>query len=251
MARSLRLCCLALLVSGFVANATATLDNESVRIYFGNGCFFAHQYLFVEGFERKVLGRPDAQLTAIQGYGGSTKTGNHGSACYHNAEGYSDYGALGHAEVVEVVVPLDYLQQAFVVYFGSFVQFDEGQWSRPDVYDQGSEYRSVLGVPGGMGNKRVLEAIKAADTKNITIRPGLGSDPDDFGANSVYIMDSDKFPFVQAELCLQFHDDSQVTYPAAYHNLHQGFEKRGRLASTTCPANFICGGSESTGIVVV
>lgn len=251
MVGSLRLCTLALLIAEFAVKVKAMLDNESVRLYFGNGCFFAHQYLFVKGFERKVLGRRDDQLTAIQGYGGSTKTGKHGSACYHNAANYSDYGNLGHAEVVEVVAPLDYLEQAFTVYFSSFVQFDEGQWSRPDFYDQGSEYRSVLGVPGGMDNKPILEAIKAADTKNITLRPGLGSDPDTFGANSVYIMDSDKFPFVQAELCLQFHDDSRATYPAAYHNLRYGFEKRGRLASTTCPANYICGGSERTGIVVV
>mmetsp|Transcript_23679 Transcript_23679/g.67427 ORF Transcript_23679/g.67427 Transcript_23679/m.67427 type:complete len:252 (+) Transcript_23679:85-840(+) len=251
MARSSRLGMLALAVAQFAAKASAMLDNMSIRLYFGNGCFFAHQYLLVEGFERNILGRRDDQLTAVQGYGGSAKTGKHGSACYHNAANYSDYGILGHAEVVEVVVPLDYLEQAFNVYFGSFMQFDEGQWSRPDFYDQGSEYRSVLGVPGGMENKRVLEAVKAADTKNITLRPGLGSDPDTFGGNSLYIMDSNKFPFIQAELCLQFHDDSQATYPAAYHKLRDSFVKRGRLANTSCPANYICGGGESAGVVVV
>ena len=38
-------------------------------MYFGNGCFFAHQHLLVE-FERS-LGRADEELTAIQGYAGS------------------------------------------------------------------------------------------------------------------------------------------------------------------------------------
>merc|ERR1712167_119918 len=148
----------------------------------------------IENFERKVLHRPDDQLTAIQGNAGSKKVGEKGSACYHNDANYSDYGLMGHAEVVEVLVPLDNVAEAFSVYFGSFVEnpfIGAGQWSRPDFYDQGSEYRSLVGWPGGMNNARILREMKAADTRNITIRSGQGADPDSFGSGSVYIMDSD------------------------------------------------------------
>ena len=54
------------------------------------------------------------------------------------------------------------------------------------------------------------------------------------------VMDSLEFPFIQAELCLQFHDDSQAVYPAAFHALRGVLERRGRLQPSRCPGNYIC-----------
>jgi len=245
---------LALLISyiGIVASAyaeTAQRSATTVRVsshkasmlmYFGNGCFFAHQYLFLERFERGVLNRMDGDLTAVQGYAGSLRTGPRGTACYHNSHNFSDYGALGHGEVVEVDVPLNSLHAAFEVYFGSFVEISQGVWTRPDFYDRGPGYRSLVGVPGGVNNTLALEAIRKTNGLNLTIKAGQGDDPDTFTTNTVFVMDSTKFHFIQAELCLQFHDDSQAKYPDSYHRLRYGFEDRGRLVNTTCPPNFIC-----------
>ena len=58
-------------------------------------------------------------------------------------------------------------------------------------------------------------------------------------------MDSDVFPAVQAEVCLQFHDDATVKYTDAYHELVDGLLESGRLQPTSCPANLISGCSET------
>jgi hypothetical protein len=231
-------CCIfTLLVS---CGALQKLDNASVHMYLGNGCFFARQHLFVHDFEQKSLGRKSEQVSAIAGYAGSTRLGPKGTACYHNPQNFSDYGSLGHAEVVELVVPLSSLDEVFATYFDSFIEVDEGVWARPDVYDQGPEYRSLIGVPGGYGNSQILAAIHRANLHNMTVQPGRGSDPDNFARNSIFLMDSTQFPFVQAELCLQFHDDTEVKYPDSYHRLVGDLENNGRLVSTSCPPNFLC-----------
>jgi peptide methionine sulfoxide reductase MsrA len=220
--------------------STTLSGNGSVQLYFGNGCFFARQNLFIDQFEQKVLGRKNDQLTSIAGYAGSTRIGPDGSACYHNPQNFSDYGALGHAEVVELHVPIDSLAHAFSIYFGSFIEVDTGTWARPDYYDQGAEYRSLVGVPGGFANSKVLKAMRDANVHNLTLQVGRGSDPDTFSTNTVFVMDTSDFPFIQAELCLQFHDDSIAKYPATYHSLAQDLEANGRLKPSRCPANYIC-----------
>jgi len=228
-------------LSASICWSSGLAANTSVKLYLGNGCFFARQHLFIEEFERKVLNRTDRELTAVNGYGGSTKTGPHGSACYHNAQDFADYGTLGRAEVVQLEVPFESLDKVFAVFFDSFVDsFQPGQWTRPDYYDVGAEYRSLLGVPGGIDNADVLEAMRRSNVHNMTLRAGHGSDPDTFSNNTVLVMDSQKFPFIQAERCLQFHDDSQAKYSASYHALLKVFESEGRVVSTNCPPNYIC-----------
>jgi peptide methionine sulfoxide reductase MsrA len=233
-----------LLVAIVQCNSSALSAAESARasisMYFGNGCFFARQNLFVNHFERKVLGRDDGQLSSIAGYAGSMKTGPHGAACYHNPRNFSDYGTLGHAEAVEIEVPLVSLDEVFAIYFDSFIQLEKGSWVRPDMYDQGAEYRSLIGVPGGLTNTRVLAAMHRANVHNMTLRPGQGSDPDTFLSNTVLVMDTARFPFIQAELCLQFHDDTNVKYPLSYHRYAGYLQKEGRLRASSCPSNFIC-----------
>lgn len=234
----------------FIGRALASpSSDESIQLYFGNGCFFARQNLFVEKFEQKVLGRKNEQLTSIAGYAGSTRTGEKGSVCYHNPKNFSDYDILGHAEAVLVELPIASLEKAFAVYFGSFIEVDPGKWDRPDYYDQGSgQYRSLIGVSGGLANAKVLNAMRQANVHNLTLKAGHGSDPDTFLTNTVLVMDSDHFPFIQAELCLQFHDDSIAKYPASYHQLVHGLEQNGRLKPTPCPGNFICNSTPSSAL---
>jgi peptide methionine sulfoxide reductase MsrA len=219
---------------------TSVPADDNLRLYVGNGCFWARQHLFVEEFERKLLNRSDDEITAVAGYAGSTKTGAGNTLCYHNPDNFSDYGLLGHAEAVQVDVPQDAVQAAFATFFRSFVELSPGKWVREDYFDQGAEYRSLLGFPGGFANERLMAAVRRANLHNMTLLPGHGSDPDTFEASSVYIMDSTHFPFKQAEFCLQFHDDQVVKYPRVYHDLREVSQKHGRLVHTGCPANFVC-----------
>ena len=61
-------------------------------------------------------------------------------------------------------------------------------------------------MKGGVKNKFIMDIIKQVDPHNTTFKPGVGSDPDTLGTNSVYIYDSNDFEFHQAEVCLQFHN---------------------------------------------
>ena len=51
----------------------------------------------------------------------------------------------------------------------------------------------------------------------------------------VYMQDSNKLPFYQAEKYHQFHDGIGVPFPASYHNLKADLEKNGKLQSTGSP----------------
>eukprot|EP00928_Gymnodinium_smaydae_P080564 TRINITY_DN64234_c0_g1_i1.p1 TRINITY_DN64234_c0_g1~~TRINITY_DN64234_c0_g1_i1.p1 ORF type:complete len:261 (-),score=36.18 TRINITY_DN64234_c0_g1_i1:130-876(-) len=232
-----------LLTSIFVSAVVS--QDASMHVYFGNGCFFAHQHLFIAEFEQKLLHRSDKDLTAVAGYAGSTKVGTNHSACYHNSLNFSDYGALGHAEVVQVHVPLSSLESAFSVYFQSFIETSQGVWTRPDFFDQGAEYRSLIGFPGGMDNAAAMQAMRQANLHNLPLARGQGADPDTLASNTVFVMDSDQFGFIQAEMCLQFHDDAQVQYPLEYHKLFPQFKASGRIVPTQCPPNFICNSTRS------
>jgi hypothetical protein len=49
------------------------------------------------------------------------------------------------------------------------------------------------------------------------------------------VYDSAVFPFHQAEVYHQFHDDMTVRYGAAYNDLRKLALADGRLQETTCP----------------
>jgi hypothetical protein len=72
------------------------------------------------------------------------------------------------------------------------------------------------------------------------VADAAGESPDTLGEGRVYVMDSDAFPPLQAEVCLQFHDDQTVSYPAAYHANLAALMKSGRLRANGCPRNFDC-----------
>eukprot|EP00746_Dinoflagellata_sp_MGD_P135952 gnl/MRDRNA2_/MRDRNA2_69962_c0_seq1.p1 gnl/MRDRNA2_/MRDRNA2_69962_c0~~gnl/MRDRNA2_/MRDRNA2_69962_c0_seq1.p1 ORF type:complete len:256 (-),score=48.97 gnl/MRDRNA2_/MRDRNA2_69962_c0_seq1:39-806(-) len=226
-----------------LGHPVSSFSTAQEALYFGSGCFWGRQYDFAETLERGRLGRNDDEITSVSGYAGSSKPGgkaSKGDFCYYNEQNISVYSDFGYAEVVQVQLNSSELQAAFQLYFGSFVNLGDGIWGREDYFDVGAAYRSVLGFPGGFTNAGIMAVVHAANLHNMTLRPGDGSDPDTLANNEVFVMDSNKFLFHQAELCLQFRNNQTGHYPEAYHALKEVLLKDGRLRKTACPANYIC-----------
>ena len=69
--------------------------------------------------------------------------------------------------------------------------------------DSGGDYRSLLGLPGGVNSSlyaTVAEALSARPGAAMTLVPGQGSEGDTLQARTVLVMDSDRFPFHQVRL---------------------------------------------------
>lgn len=215
------------------AEETAAVGDSSkpTDVYFGVGCFWHIQHEFVVA-ERNLLNRADAELTSRAGYAGGKTTDNEGRVCYHNLQGVADYGKLGHGEVVGMTIPESSIGDFAKEYFSLFTAAGE----RVDPMDRGGEYRSLLGLPGGMSHP-MYPAVKAAATaKGMTLAPGKGNDPDTLGKKLVYVMDSLQFPFYQGEVYHQFHNDFQsAPYGKEYNRLAKIAYEEGRLSGTGCP----------------
>lgn len=208
-------------------------------VYFGVGCFWHVQHEFVET-EKKVLNRNDDQLTSVTGYAGSTRLGkdtnrptSKGLVCYHNMMGVGDYGSLGYGEVVQVTVP----EESYPAFAKEYFSLFGSDLERPDKGDRGSEYRSLVGIPGGVESKLYPFLESAAKEKGLKLVPGKGEDPDTLGKKTVWVMDSDKYPFQQAEIYHQFHDGFMPgeQYPQGYNSLAKGALTRGLIKPTGCP----------------
>lgn len=195
------------------------------------------QHEFVEA-ERKLLQRSDGQLTARAGYAGGKAGAKFGKVCYHNAAQISDYGSLGHAEVVQLKIPASKLADFVVEYCDLFNQ----QGYRPDQFqDFGSEYRNLVGLPGGVNgpySKILVEASQKAGDK-LDFARGKGDDPDRRAL--VFVMDTAEFPFYVAENYHQFHDGFAFSenYPNSYNNLANKLAKEGTLGKSDCPNGLI------------
>jgi len=225
-----------LLLPALLASAAAS---KNVTVYFGNGCFWARQHEFITNLEQKVLGRLDSQLTSIAAYAGGTLPAS-GQLCYENANGTDPYASYGAAEVVSLILQPAQVELAARVYFATFVELQPGIWGRPDLRDLGAEYRALIGVPGGLSGPHGA-ALRAANVNNQSLTvDDAGSQPDTIGTDRVYVMDSTRFPAVQAEICLQCHDDALVKYSDAYHLLNGSLVRNGRLRKTGCPTNYVC-----------
>jgi len=208
----------------------SAVEQDTSDVYFGVGCFWHVQHEFVDA-ERNILDRNDLDLTSRAGYAGGTKTDDEGRVCYHNPDNVAYYGDLGHGEVVSVTIPDSFANDFFTVYFDLFVNGD-----RADVGDRGLEYRSLVGIPGGRDSTLYASLASIAESKGLSLQVGVGDDPDNFGMNSVYLMDSLKFPFHQAERYHQFHDDfMSPPYGEDYNNLILEAEEDGRIVDTGCP----------------
>jgi hypothetical protein len=77
--------------------------------------------------ENKILSRGDDQLTSLTGYAGGSRVGSDGTVCYHNLQGKSVYGELGHSEVVNLKLPRSAVIPFAKEYFHLFKNGD-----RPD-----------------------------------------------------------------------------------------------------------------------
>jgi hypothetical protein len=103
--------------------------------------------------------------------------------------------------------------------------------------DRGLEYRSLIGLPGGIKNDQIPAIEAAAKTKGLRLVEGKGNDPDTLFKRVIYVMDTEKFPFYQAELYHQFHDGFMPgeQYPEKYNSLAKAAYAEGRLEVTGCP----------------
>ncbi|KAL7484889.1 hypothetical protein ACHAW6_010500 [Cyclotella cf. meneghiniana] len=220
------------LASSLAVPARAVADDDSLQqVYFGAGCFWHVQHEFVAA-ERNLLGRKDDELTSRAGYAGGLKTDDEGRVCYHNFQAVADYGKLGHGEVVGMTVPESAIGDFALEYFKLFG--DAGE--RADPMDKGGEYRSLLGLPGGTKHPKYPLVEEAANARGMKLVEGKGNDPDTLGKRIVYVMDSNKFPFYQAEVYHQYHNDFlSPPYGKEYNNLVTAAVEDGRIKITGCP----------------
>jgi len=221
---------LALLLPGVALLPAAAAAEEMVSLYFGCGCFWHVQHEFIRA-EEEILKRSSAKYTAFTGYAGGNAVNGDGYACY------SDYGPLGHTEVVSLRVP----RQAVAAFAEVFWQLFVGN-DRIDVMDVGPDYRAAIGVPGGMASD-LLPVIRNSQKGNVQqtfeLREGNGDDPDTLGQALVWVYDTAEYPFYQAELYHQFHDDFMDggDYSDSYNALRGELQESCRLAPTPCSAD--------------
>lgn len=106
---------------------------------------------------------------------------------------------------------------------------------RPDKLDQGLEYRSILGVPGGVDSKWMPDIENKLP--GMSLKKGQGNDPDTLGKRTIWVYDSNDFGFHPAEVYHQFHDGffPGENYPASYNNLAAQYYNAGKLQATGCP----------------
>ncbi|CAB9517583.1 expressed unknown protein [Seminavis robusta] len=208
-------------------------DDELIEVWFGCGCFWHVQHEFVEA-ERKILGRSDKELTARAGYAGGKAGAKDGKVCYHNAAQVSDYGSLGHAEVVSLKIPTS----SFPDFVAEYTALFNKDGYRPDQFqDTGPEYRNLVGFPGGVNSplaKQLVE-VSAKNGDKLDFAKGKGDDSD--ARALVFVMDSDVFPVFVAEQYHQFHDGFNFgeNYPNSYNGLASTLAKEGSLGESKCP----------------
>ncbi|CAE7506829.1 unnamed protein product [Symbiodinium pilosum] len=208
----------------------AALAESNVNMYVGQGCFWHVQHELVKQ-ETADLGRKAADITALSGYAGGTEVGSKGEVCYHNMAMAPDYGRMGHTEVVNVSVPEGKVGDFAKAYFDAASKYPFG---RADPQDRGTEYRSAIGIPGGMDGP-LFKEVEAANNGRLQLVRGQGNDADTVGTKKVWIYDSNQFPFHQGEIYHQFHDDMLERYSQEYHQLKKVLYSAGTLQKVACP----------------
>jgi len=222
------------LLSGNFNISPAVADNDvSTTLYFGVGCFWHIQHEFVEIGEMKILGRGPHELTSATGYAGGKTTDKDGRVCYHNIQSIADYGKLGHGEVVGMTIPQSKIGTFSELYFSLY---NPKTKDRVDPGDRGAEYRSLIGLPGGIQHTNYPAVENAAEKAGYKLVEGKGNDGDTLGKQIVYVYDSIKFPFYQGEIYHQYHNDFQSpNYGKAYNDLANMALEDGRIKVTGCP----------------
>lgn len=230
---ALRLAAAAAIPAFAGASTQPAAAEETVKLYFGAGCFWHVQHEFV-GEEVAALKRSGAQITAVSGYAGGRRLGDGGTVCYHNPRGFADYGRLGHAEAVQVEVPVSAAPRFMKKYFSLF----GAKGYRHDPQDRGGEYRSVLGLPGGTSGPMyaMVEKAAAESPSGMVLEAGRGDEGDTLADKSVLVYDSKEFPFYAGELYHQFHNDFMgPAYGREYNDLLNVAYKAKRIGTTGCP----------------
>lgn len=107
---------------------------------------------------------------------------------------------------------------------------------RVDPMDRGGEYRSLIGLPGGIDHPSYPLVQEAGKKAGFQLIAGKGNDPDTLGKQLIYVYDTAKFPFYQGEVYHQYHNDFQSPpYGKAYNNLANLAFEEGRIRGTGCP----------------
>eukprot|EP00581_Thalassiosira_minuscula_P019514 CAMPEP_0183719298 /NCGR_PEP_ID=MMETSP0737-20130205/12304_1 /TAXON_ID=385413 /ORGANISM="Thalassiosira miniscula, Strain CCMP1093" /LENGTH=297 /DNA_ID=CAMNT_0025949013 /DNA_START=94 /DNA_END=987 /DNA_ORIENTATION=- len=200
-------------------------DDDLIDVYFGCGCFWHVQHEFVEA-ERTILGRSDDQITSRAGYAGGKAGALDGKVCYHNAQNIADYGKLGHAEVVSMRIPASKFEDFAVEYFKLF----DKDGLRPDQWgDRGTEYRNLVGIPGGKSSPFAESLVKASVATGDKLDFAVGKGDDKDLPKVSFIMDTADYPVFVAEQYHQFHDGFKFgeNYPDSYNSLGAKFAKKG------------------------
>jgi len=216
--------------ASLAGGARAARAETAVNVFFGNGCFWHVQHEVVKK-EVGALGRDGSSITALSGYAGGTQVGSKGRVCYHNRQAAPDYGQMGHTEVVNVSFPEGKVGEFARAYFDSASSYVFG---RTDPQDMGPEYRSAIGLPGGMDGP-LFKQVEVANAGRMELLRGKGNDDDTVGTKKVWIYNSDEFPFYQGEVYHQFHDDMLERYSERYHSLKRAMQDRGTLKEVGCP----------------
>jgi hypothetical protein len=209
-----------------------------VMIYLGAGSFWHTQNEMVTA-ENQLLGRDMNSYTAVTGYAGGSKVGPDDKVCDPATDkgADQDYSKLGHAQVVALKVPPNRVNQMMEKYVDLFSK--DGK--RADPKNKGGGYRSVVGLPGGMSNPVVASVLApAAAKKGMKVKEGDGDDKDTIKEKSILVYDTAEFPFYQAEIDNQYHDDLtldggwQKGTKQGYGQLRPGALSRGAFKATQC-----------------
>ena len=119
---------------------------------------------------------------------------------------------------------------------------------RQDPQDAGPGYRNVVGIPGG-SNSPLFKILQEANVNNMELREGAGgewkadgSPTEDDLLNVVFVLDSDKLPFYQAEQYHQYHNGLGKKFPEKYtKEMKQAAMAAGTVRETGCPEYFFMG----------
>jgi peptide methionine sulfoxide reductase MsrA len=231
------------------------LAEDSIEpVYFGNGCFWGRQHDFVQA--EQDLGRQMGDISAVVGYAGGAvpfkDPANQKVCYYYTPEKDNVYEPLGHAEVVQVELRGADKKQEFKrmadTYFSQFRRLPNGKMLRQDPQDSGPGYRNVIGIPGGV-NSDLFTVLKDANVNNMELREGNGGrfSPDgkpleDDVLNVVWVVDSQKLPFYQAEKYHQYHNGLGYKFPDSYtKEMKQAAIEAGQVKETGCPEFFFLG----------
>lgn len=220
-------------------------------VYFGNGCFWGRQYDFVKAEED--MGRTGKDISAVVGYAGGRQTSPSNKVCYYyTPEVDTIYEKLGHAEVVKVELrgeeKDDQFRKYAKTYFSEFRRLKNGKMQRQDPQDTGAGYRNTIGIPGGV-HSDLYKILQEENVNNMDLREGsgneytgLGKATEDDELNTVWIIDSDKFPFYQAEIYHQFHNGLGKRFPTKYTKDLKDMAIENKIVKETgCPEYFFLG----------